>query len=530
MAKWTCNSMDRVSVFGTESRGSSPFKSTFSRSVGVFALVGLFFISPVYSKETSAQMRNTAGLALYYQGRYAEAFEEFLGALRQDPNNKEAHFNLGRIFEKQGKFEDAFQQYRRTLALDPTHMAAKDGYERLRRFERKVEIRVKTREELLEDQVRQAEKTPQSERAAEELLQNRLAQIQKLFDSREYETAREVIERNRNLFPGSGELNFLLARYYYVKGEHSSASELCSRALSLGVKEEDVVHYLKALSHEALGDFTSAEDELRQALRLAPSNSVYYERLGIVQRRLGKEVDAWEQFKRGVEVNPGAIETRMQFNRLSRELSLKTYTQGRLAFERRDYRTAESLLGRAIEFGQLPDSEKEEAGNLLGMTRYWVAKERKVDQIKEVQFERTQEINLTRELTFDEVRTSNALYAGRYVSWAGIVLKVEQKSGYYEILVDTKTNFSNDTEFQEDLQMHTMFLVRVNGKIPDDKRLSYLGRAEIKGKVKEPVFIRNPFNKNLSARKQPVIMLTEGRFENRNFGSGFLRVFPEAKL
>jgi len=70
----------------------------------------------------------------------------------------------------------------------------------------------------------------------------------------------------------------------------------------------------------------------------------------------------------------------------------------------------------------------------------------------------------------------------------------------------------------------------VKGKIPDDRRLSYLGMAEIKGKLKDSAFVRNPYNKNVSSRKQPVVLLTEGRFENREFGSGFLRVYPEAGL
>jgi hypothetical protein len=54
--------------------------------------------------------------------------------------------------------------------------------------------------------------------------------------------------------------------------------------------------------------------------------------------------------------------------------------------------------------------------------------------------------------------------------------------------------------------------------------------AEVKGKLKDSAFVRNPYNKNVSSRKQPVVLLTEGRFENREFGSGFLRVYPEAGL
>ncbi|MBW7875023.1 MAG: tetratricopeptide repeat protein [Candidatus Cloacimonetes bacterium] len=471
-------------------------------------------------------MHNTAGLALYYQGKYPQAFQEFLSSLRKDPNNVTAHFNLGRIFEKQGKFEDAFIQYQRTLSLDPVNQGAKSGFERLRRYEKRPEIVVRTREEELEQQVRAQPDSLSGREAQSELLQVRIKQIQDLFDQKNYSAAQDLIVKTQILYPENGELTFLNARYAYLMNQFPDAAEKARLAIQRGVSQEDVALYLMALSYEGLGDFVRAESALKDALKLAPSNAVYYERLGIVQRRQGKQVDAWEQFRRGVDVNPGAVETRVKLNRLSRELSLKTYTQGKLAFEQRNYAEAKSLLSQALEFGELTPDMQSEAKNLLSMTEYWVQKSDKIAQVREAQQGNTLNINLKRDLPFEEVRDSVGLYVGQYVSWKGRVVHLEQKDGFYEIIVDSDER----NEFQEDLGMQGFFVVHVKGKIPDDRRLSYLGMAEIKGKLKDSAFVRNPYNKNVSSRKQPVVMLTEGRFENREFGSGFLRVYPEAGL
>lgn len=113
----------------------------------------LNFLFTTNSLATTAQIHNTAGLAYFYQGKYAQAFEEFLAAVKKDPNNIVAHFNLGRIFERQGKYRDAFVQYQRTLSLDPAHDQARQGYKRLIRFKAKPKLRIQSEDEILEEKI-----------------------------------------------------------------------------------------------------------------------------------------------------------------------------------------------------------------------------------------------------------------------------------------------------------------------------------------------------------------------------------------
>ena len=146
----------------------------------------LFFLIVTNASTTTPQIHNTTGLAYFYQGKYAQAFEEFLSAARKDPNNVVAHFNLGRIFERQGKYKDAFVQYQRTLSLDPSHDQARIGYQKLIRFREQVKLRVKSDDEVLEEKI--GKKDIRSEAAKDKLLKKRLLQIDGHF-------AKKIIEK-----------------------------------------------------------------------------------------------------------------------------------------------------------------------------------------------------------------------------------------------------------------------------------------------------------------------------------------------
>jgi tetratricopeptide (TPR) repeat protein len=489
------------------------------RLSSIFPFVLFLSFSLVLTAATP-QLHNTAGLAFYYQGKYAQAFEEFLQALKKDPNNVAAHFNIARVFERQGKLQDAFVQYQRALSLDPTHQGAKLGYERLIRFRQAPELKVKSEEEVLEETIRKDD--IRAEGAREDLLGRHLRQIAALFEERRYPEGYELITKSRELFPDSGELYFFEGRYFFVESNYLQSIRSLEKAISLGVAEEDLANYLLALNYERLGDFPRSEKHLVNALEIAPSNSVYYERLGAVLQRMGKNISAYEKYREGVRVNPSAVETRVKLNELGGRLSRSHFNEGRIAFEKREYLLAYDSLSKAIEFGQLTPEQEAEAKNLLGISEYWVKRSQKVNEIKELQQEKTLEVHIKRDISFLDAADGGGVYLNEYISWQGQVLAVEQKGEYYEIIVDTDP----ENDHQRDMEMSSFCIVRVRGKIPSDRRLSYLSSAEFEGKFIDRQYIRNPFNSQTSSRKQPVVTLTDGRFRHDNFGSGFLRVFP----
>jgi tetratricopeptide (TPR) repeat protein len=470
---------------------------------------------------SSAQLHNTAGLAYYYQGKYAQAFKEFLSALKRDPNSLVAHYNLGRLFEKQGKPKDAFVQYQRSLSLDPTHDGARRGYQRLIRFRQRVELRVQSPEEVLEEKIKKGDL--RSEAARTDLLQKRLRQIQTLISKREYDLARQIVDASLEAFPKSGELYFHLARLYFVQDRTVRSLQELSKALTYGLEAEDMVYYLMALSHERLGDYGRAEQSLRRAIELAPSSSLYYERLGKVLERQGKDKTALDEYKEGVRIDPSALESQVRLKKLSRELALKTYYNGRLAFEKRDYPSAHRLLSKAIDYGQLLEDDLQEAKTLVKIANYWVRKSRRIKKVKESQRVRTQAIDLSQDVELEDILEAPHVYSGRYIAWEGTVVHIDEKRDHYEVLVDTEAK----NDFQEDVEMNSMVLLWVYGERPSDQRLSYLGTVEFEGKYKERRFLKNPFNHHHSVRRMPVIYVTDAKFRNQAFGQGFVRVFPE---
>jgi len=80
---------------------------------------------------------NALGLALYYERLYEEAIFELRKAIKFNPGNQEARFNLktirarlehyqaGKIYDRMGEPEEAIQQFRKAIRLDPRFIEAR---------------------------------------------------------------------------------------------------------------------------------------------------------------------------------------------------------------------------------------------------------------------------------------------------------------------------------------------------------------------------------------------------------------------
>lgn len=80
---------------------------------------------------------NTLGLAFYYERLYEDAIFELRRAIKLNPNNSEAQFNLktirarlehfqaGKIYSRMGERREAIAQYRKAIALDPRFIEAR---------------------------------------------------------------------------------------------------------------------------------------------------------------------------------------------------------------------------------------------------------------------------------------------------------------------------------------------------------------------------------------------------------------------
>jgi len=61
------------------------------------------------------------------QGIFDESALEYNRALRLNPDNAEAHYKLGTIWEKQNKFAEATQMYKQAVSLRPDYVPAQQA-------------------------------------------------------------------------------------------------------------------------------------------------------------------------------------------------------------------------------------------------------------------------------------------------------------------------------------------------------------------------------------------------------------------
>ena len=100
-------------------------------SVSKKIILGLFTLLAL-TPACSRQLRPDAvgpthleeGLIAYDQNRYDEAMKHLDAALKLDPQNTEALFRKGVIFQKEDQIDEAIRTYRETVRIDPNHFKA----------------------------------------------------------------------------------------------------------------------------------------------------------------------------------------------------------------------------------------------------------------------------------------------------------------------------------------------------------------------------------------------------------------------
>jgi Flp pilus assembly protein TadD len=61
------------------------------------------------------------GAVLQQTGRRSEAIEQFEQALKINPGDAKAHYNLGAVLQQTGRFSEATQQFDQALKLSIEH-------------------------------------------------------------------------------------------------------------------------------------------------------------------------------------------------------------------------------------------------------------------------------------------------------------------------------------------------------------------------------------------------------------------------
>lgn len=180
----------------------------------------------------TARGQNLQGVERFKLGDYNGAATHFQQAIRTNPNNADAHYNLGALYHRYaetnkdpGLLAIAEREYQQTLVLDPNHPDARRGYTVL---------------------------LTESNRAAEA-----------------YASLKQWAEKN----PSSANPRIELARLYQLSGDKNSAEQLLQQAMQIDPNNAQAWAVIGKLREDS-GDYSAALANYQRAYQLNPTAQV----------------------------------------------------------------------------------------------------------------------------------------------------------------------------------------------------------------------------------------------------------------
>jgi tetratricopeptide (TPR) repeat protein len=473
----------------------------------------LVFAAPGGLRAESAALHNTTGLAYFYQGKYVEAFREFVAALKRDPSFAAPHFNLGRVYEKQGRFEEAKEQYRQCLQLDPGHQGAKSALSRLGT----IAVRPAPEQE-----------PPPPPEALDLGAQKK--KVRTWFTSGKLAPAEKRLYQLLKIFPRDAELHDLLARIFEKQGRLAAALAESQKA-ALFSPGSATKRYRNAANLFRLGQFEGAIKEATRASELAPADFRIYFLLGLAYQRLDKLEEAFVNFEEAARINPQDKAVRTHLSKLANHMGLYNYNAGLYHFAARNWEEAKKHLDLALRKGNLNDEQRAIAQQYLIVSDF--SSQDIASQIRDLQADRRNEQRgfVQKKLTFEEVERSPTIWRkGYYVDFRGRVAYISRNRR--EILVET----DDEVDIRSASELKTWFKVVLPEPLPRDPRIDTSGRQltrsdatganriQVQGKLQRPTYLTNPWNKIMGREPQPVVKATFLTFRAEDNLAGDLRI------
>lgn len=214
-------------------------------------------------------------VSLTSAGHLKEAAAAYEHVLTLNPQLKEAHNNLGGIYEKCGDNSQAAAEYRKALDIDSQYLEAAVNLAALEKDKTKLQTLAK--------------KHPETS-----LPLYYLAYLEN--QDCNYKEAKHYIEEVLNKTDATDEV-FLLAGEIFLKTNNlPAATEAFSRALNLNPKS------IPALIN--LGVFNDDEEMLRKALNLAPDNAEAHANYANLLYKQKRTLEALEEYRKAVILRP----------------------------------------------------------------------------------------------------------------------------------------------------------------------------------------------------------------------------------
>jgi tetratricopeptide (TPR) repeat protein len=237
------------------------------------------------------------GVEAFRAGKWQQAADAFRDALRRNPDDADAQFNVALSEERLGAADRARSAYQAALRLDPEHVPSLVNLARLERQTGRAEQAV----ELLEGASRRPALASEPglwvQRSMTERAAGNLADAEK--------SARHALSLRRD--PGAYEA---LALVSSARGQNREAELLALSALRLD-EERASTHVTLGLVAYRLGEVGRARAEFDRAAALDPGSADAWANLGALALGWRDYAGAERAYRRASELEPWMIDSRL---------------------------------------------------------------------------------------------------------------------------------------------------------------------------------------------------------------------------
>ena len=256
------------------------------------------------------------------QGHLDNDIEDYRQAIRNNPNDSEAHFILGVAFASKGQWDDAIEKYRQAIRINSEHSkahfflgvaCAAIGHlgEAIEEYRQAIRINPCYCEAHHGLGVAFASKD-QWDDAIEEFRQAIRINFEHSLSHHDLGVAfvskgqlDDAIEEFRQAIrinPDYSDTHHNLGVAFISKGQLDNAIEEFKQAIRIN-SEHSQAHFFLGVSFAAIGQFDDAIEEYRQAIRINPCYCEAHHGLGSAFASKGQLDDAIKEFRQAIRIN-----------------------------------------------------------------------------------------------------------------------------------------------------------------------------------------------------------------------------------
>ena len=286
------------------------------------------------------------GALLEKTGRKSEALNANQKAVHLEPEDAEAHYNLGNTFMGLGRLEEAEASYKQTIALKPDFVLALSNLG--------LTLQALGRLEEAEASYRQAIAMKPDYAEAHSNLGNTLKELGILEESEA--SYRQAVA----LKPNYAEAHSNLGVTLQTLGRLEEAEASYRQAIALEPNYAEAHSNLGATLKE-LGRLEEAEASYRQAVALKPNSAGVHSNLGVTLTELGRLKEAEASCRQAIALEPNYAEAHSNLGATLKELGKLEEAEAsykQTIALKPDYVEAHNNLGITLrELGRLEEAE-----------------------------------------------------------------------------------------------------------------------------------------------------------------------------